>query len=87
MSLVMVDVDRWVTLGTTGYEMCLRRDDLADPDYRIRVETTYFGGLHVRTLAPVPAGFWLRPIGQRELWLPPQDRYTTQEFRLDQGDC
>lgn len=84
MALVMVDVDLWVAISP-DYELFVRADPLLDPGYRVRVETSVVdGGLQVRCLAPLPAGFWLRPIC---VGPPVGDRYTTSEFRLDvEGD-
>jgi hypothetical protein len=85
MALVMVAADLWVAISP-DYELFVRPDALTDPGYRVRVEASVVGGLQVRCLAPLPAGFWLRPIGRRDLWIPPGDRYTTEEFRLDSDD-
>lgn len=82
MVLVMVDVDRWVPLSP-DYELFVRADPLLDPGYRVRVEASVVGGLQVRCLAMLPAGFWLRPIKTGPLWVPTGDRYDTGQFRTD----
>lgn len=85
MALVMVAADLWVAISP-DYELFVRPDALTDPGYRVRVETSLAdGGLQVRCLAPLPAGFWLRPI---RVAPPPGDLYDTHQFRLDgfEGD-
>lgn len=81
MALVMVDVDRWVALSP-DYELFVRGDPLTDPGYRVRVETAAMGGFQARCLSLIPAGFWLRPIKAGPLWVPSDDRYSTEEFRI-----
>jgi hypothetical protein len=82
MALVMVDVDRWVPISP-DYEIFVRQDELTDPGYRVRFEVSTDSGLHVRCLAPLPAGFWLRPIRGDVVVGPIHDRYDTNEFRFD----
>lgn len=79
MALVMVDVDLWVAISP-DYELFVRADPLLDPGYRVRVETCMAeGGLQVRCLAMIPAGFWLRPIEAGPVARP----YDTNQFRID----
>jgi hypothetical protein len=82
MADVMVYVDRWV-LVTADYEIFVRGDPLTDPGYRVRVEVSGVGGLQVRCLSPMPAGFWLRPVRGGALYVPTGDPYDTAQFRLD----
>lgn len=86
MTLVMVSVDRWVPLSA-DWELFIRADALTDPGYRVRVEAHTVGGLQVRCLAPLPAGFWLRPVRGGSLYVPTGDLYDTRQFRLaSEGD-
>jgi hypothetical protein len=85
MALVMVAADLWVAISP-DYELFVRPDALTDPGYRVRVEASVVGGLQVRCLAPLPAGFWLRPIKAGPLWTPSGDPYDTNQFRIDSDD-
>lgn len=82
MALVMADVDRWVPVNA-DYEIFVRADELTDPGYRVRIEAATVGGMQVRCLAPLPAGFWLRPVRGGALYIPPVDEYDTHQFRFD----
>jgi hypothetical protein len=76
---VMVDADRWVPLGH-DVEIFVRTDALTPAGYRVRFEVTLVGGLQVRCLAPLPAGFWLRPRrGPARI----PGEYSTDQFRID----
>jgi len=81
MTLVMVGVDQWVPISA-DYELFIRGDELTHAGHRVRVETSSVGGLQVRCLCLVPAGFWLRPIRGGALWVPSDDPYDTNQFRL-----
>lgn len=83
MADVMVGVDRWVPISA-DHEIFIRGDPLTDAGFRVRVETTTVGGLQVRCLSLIPAGFWLRPVRGGALWVPTDDPYDTNQFRTDE---
>jgi hypothetical protein len=80
MALVLATVDTWTDLGR-NYEIFVRADQLTDPGYRVRLEVGG-GNLEVRCLAPLPAGFWIRPTRGGPLYVP--SPYDTAQFRLDE---